>query len=215
MLDNLYMYGSPDNGVIDDRTPERPNSRKGQLRAELADQLATAAASGAFELSVLRAPDFFGAHTSRSSTFHPIFFTRLARGRSSPVLGPADLTHVHAYVPDVARALLALGTRPVASAQPWLGPVTWSGSVRGLFEVFAKLSGQPVSPWRVPSWLWPVLGLWDPELRGVPEMLHQWEAPFGMDDSRFRAAFGFEATPIEQAVSEILAAHGLLPARAA
>jgi nucleoside-diphosphate-sugar epimerase len=132
------------------------------------------------------------------------------------VLGPADLTHVHAYVPDVARALLALGTQPMASAQPWLGPVTWNGSVRGLFEMFATLAGQAVSPWRVPAWLWPVLGLWDPELRGVPEMLHQWEAPLGLDDSRFRAAFGFTPTPIEQAVSEILAEHGLLrEARAA
>jgi nucleoside-diphosphate-sugar epimerase len=215
VLDNLYMYGSPENGVIDDRTPIRPNSRKGRLRAELAERFASAAAAGAFELSVLRAPDFFGAHTSRSATFHPIFFSRLARGKSSPVLGPADLVHVHACVADVARALLALGTQPVASELPWLGPVTWNGSVRGLFEVFAKLSGQPVNPWRVPSWLWPVLGLWDPELRGVPEMLPQWYAPFGLDDSRFRAAFDFAPTPIEQAVREILEAHGLLEARAA
>ncbi|HKP55927.1 MAG TPA: NAD-dependent epimerase/dehydratase family protein [Polyangiales bacterium] len=215
VLDNLYMYGAPESGVIDDSTPEQPHSRKGRLRAELHEKLAAAAAVGAFELSVLRAPDFFGAHTSRSSIFHPMFFSRLARGKTSPVLGPADLTHAHAYVPDVARALLALGTKPIASTQPWLGPVTWNGSVRGLFDVFATLSGKPVSPWRVPSWLWPVLGLWDPEVRGVPEMLHQWESQFALDDSRFRKAFGFEPTPIEQAVREILEAHGLLTARAA
>ncbi|HKU40772.1 MAG TPA: NAD-dependent epimerase/dehydratase family protein [Polyangiales bacterium] len=212
MLDNLYMYGAPARGVIDDATPMQPQSGKGALRAELAERFAEAERRGAFELSVLRAPDFFGVDTARSAVFHPIFAARLARGKSSPVLGDPDLPHAHAYVPDVARALALLGTHPVASREPWLGPVTWNGSVRELFAIFARLSEKPVKPWQVPSWLWPVLGLWDPELRGVPEMLHQWNVPFAVDDSRFRAAFDFTPTPIERAVSEVLTAYGLWPA---
>jgi nucleoside-diphosphate-sugar epimerase len=211
VLDNLYMYGSPQSGVIDDASPLQPQSGKGKLRAEIAERFTAAQRAGAFELSVLRAPDFFGAHAARSATFHPIFMSRLARGKMSPVLGDPDLPHAHAYVPDVARALALLGTRPVVSTQPWLGPVTWNGNVRELFGVFARLAGKPVTPWRVPSWLWPVLGLFDPELRGIPEMLHQWNAPYALDDSRFRAAFDFTPTPIEQAVREILAAHELIP----
>jgi nucleoside-diphosphate-sugar epimerase len=212
VLDNLYMYGAPEGGVIRDDTPVAPQSRKGELRARLSDEFFESQRRGDFELSMLRAPDFFGAHSTRSSTFHPIFFGRLARGKASPVMGKPDLPHAHAYIPDVAQALFLLGTRPQPSASAWLAPATWNGTVRALFEVFARVANRNVTPWQVPSWLWPVLGLWDPELRAVPEMLHQWNAPMMLDDSRFRRVFGFEPTPIERAVAETIAAHGIAPA---
>jgi nucleoside-diphosphate-sugar epimerase len=212
VLDNLYMYGAPEGGVIRDDTPIAPQSRKGELRARLSEEFFESQRRGDFELAMLRAPDFFGAHSARSSTFHPIFFSRLARGKAAPVIGKPDLPHAHAYIPDVAQALLLLGTRPQPSASPWLAPATWNGTVRALFEVFARLAERNVTPWQVPSWLWPVLGLWDPELRAVPEMLHQWNAPMMLDDSRFRRAFGFEPTLIERAVAETIAAHGIAPA---
>jgi nucleoside-diphosphate-sugar epimerase len=209
VLDNLYMYGAPEGGVIRDDSPIAPQSRKGVLRARLAEEFFEGQRRGDYALSMLRAPDFFGAHAARSSTFHPIFYRRLARGKISPVLGQPDLPHAHAYIPDVARALLLLGTRPQPSASAWLGPATWNGTVRALFGVFARLADRNVRPWQVPGWLWPVLGLFDPEIRGVPEMLHQWNAPMTLDDSRFRRAFDFEPTPIDRAVAETLATHGI------
>ncbi len=38
------------------------------------------------------------------------------------------------------------------------------------------------------------IGLFVPIVREVGEMLHQWEAPFVVDDSRFRAEFGVSGT---------------------
>jgi nucleoside-diphosphate-sugar epimerase len=211
VLDNLYMYGAPEGGVIRDDTKQAPQSRKGELRARLAEEFFESQQRGDFELSVLRAPDFFGLHAARSATFHPIFFRRLARGKAAPVLGDPDVPHAHAYIPDVAEALFRLGTRPQPSTSAWLAPATWNGTVRDLFAVFARVANRSLTPWQVPSWLWPVLGLWDSELRAVPEMLHQWNAPMMLDDSRFRRVFGFEPTPIERAVEETVAAHGILP----
>jgi nucleoside-diphosphate-sugar epimerase len=214
VLDNLYMYGAPESGVIDDNSPVHPQSKKGELRATIAEEFFEAQRRGDLQLSVLRAPDFFGAFTSRSTTFHPMFFKALALRAVTPVLGDPDLPHAHAYVSDVAEALYLLGTRKDVSPEPWLGPVTWHGSVRELFDVFARVSHRSIRPFRMPSAVWPVLGLFDPELRGVPEMLHQWRSPYDLDDSRFREAFNFTPTPIEQAAAEILAAYGMLPAPA-
>jgi nucleoside-diphosphate-sugar epimerase len=211
VLDNLYMYGAPNGGVIGDDTKVAPASRKGELRARIAEEFFEAQRRGDFELSVLRAPDFFGPHAARSATFHPIFYRRLAAGKVSPVIGPPDVSHAHAYIPDVAQALFLLGTQPQPSTAAWLAPATWNGTIRGLFEVFARVANRNVRPWQVPAWLWPVLGLWDRDLRGVPEMLHQWSAPMVLDDSRFRRTFGFEPTPVEHAVAETLIAYGILP----
>lgn len=44
-----------------------------------------------------------------------------------------------------------------------------------------------------------------PRMRELVEMLYQLEAPFEVDDSKFRAAFGVSATPVEEAVAETAA----------
>ena len=48
------------------------------------------------------------------------------------------------------------------------------------------------------------IGLFVPIVREVGEMLHQWEAPFEVDDAQFHAAFGVSATgPDEGAVRTV------------
>jgi nucleoside-diphosphate-sugar epimerase len=215
LLDNLYMYGVPEGGIIHDASPMRPQSRKGELRAQLSNEFFEAQARGELRLSVARAADFFGPESARSMPFHPIFFKRLASGKAAPVLGDPDLPHAFAYIPDVAHALCLLGLRGEPSSLPWLLPTTWNGSTRALFELFSRISGRKTRPWRVPSWLWPVLGLWDGELNGIPEMLYQWSVPFKVDDTRFRREFGVSPTPVERAVAETLASYGFDPISAA
>jgi len=56
---NLYNYGSPLPPVIDENTPMRPSSRKGQLRVAIEDRLMEAAERGVRTI-ILRAGDFYG-----------------------------------------------------------------------------------------------------------------------------------------------------------
>lgn len=55
---------------------------------------------------------------------------------------------------------------------------------------------------RVPRLMLRALGLFSPFMREVAEMTYQWEAPFVIDDTRFRQTFGYGPTPIEAAVAE-------------
>ena len=62
------------------------------------------------------------------------------------------------------------------------------------------------------------LGLVWPLMREVGEMSYQWQAPFILDDSKFRATFGATATPWPEALAATVAwarAHYAAPARAA
>src|SRR5262249_49997031 len=56
---NLYNFGSPLPPVIDENTPMRPSSRKGQLRVAIEDRMAEAAERGG-RIIILRAGDFYG-----------------------------------------------------------------------------------------------------------------------------------------------------------
>ncbi len=57
--DNLYMYGTVD-GAMTEETPHNPASRKGALRARLADQLMSAHKEGRVRAAIGRASDFYG-----------------------------------------------------------------------------------------------------------------------------------------------------------
>ena len=47
------------------------------------------------------------------------------------------------------------------------------------------------------------LGVFSPMLRELVEMTYQWEVPFELDDRRFVQAFGWSATPVDDAVRNI------------
>src|SRR5262245_45617505 len=98
---NLYNYGSPLPPVIDENTPMRPSSRKGQLRVAIEDRMAEAAERGA-RIIILRAGDFYGG--GRGSWFDLVLAQEIGRGRV-PHSGPLDLVHEWAYLPDLASTL--------------------------------------------------------------------------------------------------------------
>jgi hypothetical protein len=45
-----------------------------------------------------------------------------------------------------------------------------------------------------------VIGLFNPQLREVNEMLYQFKIPHIVDDSKFESRFGKKSTPLDQAI---------------
>lgn len=86
--DNLYMY-PPTSSPMTEELPNAPITRKGRLRAELAETLLTAHRQGAVQAVIGRASDFYGPR-GRVSTMGDIFFGRLVVGKSILWLGRTD-----------------------------------------------------------------------------------------------------------------------------
>jgi hypothetical protein len=53
----------------------------------------------------------------------------------------------------------------------------------------------------VPRVVLRAMGLFAPVVGEVAEMAYQWDAPYLLDDSRFRAAFGGTPTPFDRVVA--------------
>jgi hypothetical protein len=66
---------------------------------------------------------------------------------------------------------------------------------------------------RVPRFVLRSLGLFSPFMREIVEMTYQWEAPFVLDDTRFRQTFGYGPTPVDTAVAETAHWARRLPGR--
>jgi hypothetical protein len=123
-------------------------------------------------------------------------FWRRPGGRAySPF--PLDAVHTYHYIPDVAAGLATLGAADAgAYGGPWMLPCTPAGTLRDLVtRMTAFMEGRPIKVAQIPSWVIKAAGLAVPLMRELGEMAYQWEEPFIVDDSRFRARFA--STPVE------------------
>jgi nucleoside-diphosphate-sugar epimerase len=201
VLDNLYMYGRPQKTPFDESHPVEPCSKKGALRARLAEELWAAHEAGEVDVAVGRASDFFGPDTPNAAIFHKRFLDRLRAGKAVEVMGDPDQPHSYSYTPDVARGLAILGTHEAAVGKVWHLPVAAQTTTRELVEAFAAAAGVQPKIRRLPSWALRGLGVVVPLLGAVAEMLYQWETPFVVDDSQFRRVFGVGPTPLSEAIA--------------
>ena len=191
-LDCLYMYG--DNSRMHEAQPMSPVSKKGELRKQAAEWLL----ARKDPIAIGRAADFFGPGSPQAMYGDRVFQRALA-GRAVETFGDLDQIHSYAYTPDVATALVALGSRETRGI--WMLPVNPAETTRKLLDRYSKAIGRPVKTTHVPTWVLRGMGVFSKQLGEVAEMVYQWEHPYVLDDSKFRAAFGIGATPWDEAIS--------------
>jgi len=104
---NVYNFGASMPTRLDEHTPQRPTTRKGRIRVQMEDELRAAAQRGQ-RCVVIRAGDFFGSGTG--SWMDLVIAKSLHQGKLV-YPGPLDRPHAWAYLPDLARAFVAVASR--------------------------------------------------------------------------------------------------------
>lgn len=197
-LDNLYMYAVPATGKMSETTLLEPVSKKGELRKQLAELRLAALAAGT-PVAIARASDFFGPALP-NSWFGARFFQRALAGKPTELNGDPDQPHSYTYADDVATALVQLGAADDATGI-WHVPTLPAMTSRALVSDVGNALGIKVEMKQMPRLLLRALGLVMPFMRELPEMTYQWEAPFIIDDSKFRERFRIEPTPLAQQIA--------------
>jgi nucleoside-diphosphate-sugar epimerase len=209
--DNLYTYG-PISGPIHEDLPTTHGGRNVRVRTEVAELLLEADRTGRLRAAVGRSSDFYGPGVLQSS-FGDRIFPALLGGKPAQVLGNPDLPHTFTFIEDFARALTVLGTRTEACGKVWHVPSAPTVTVREMVTQACELAGVPPRISVAPSLFIRALGLVNPTMRAVAEVLYQAERPWVVDHSRFEAAFGTQVTPHAEALERTLAWYrGQIPA---
>jgi nucleoside-diphosphate-sugar epimerase len=177
----------------------RPCSRKGVLRAQLAEERMRAHERGDLRVALVRASDFYGVGVT-NALLGDHFFQRVLRGKSAQVFGNPDLPHSYSYGPDVAETLIRLGQDERTWGNVWHVPTAPAESTRTLVDRFAAALGQPIKIAVIPPLLLRFVGLFNGVMRESVEMLYQFEIPFEIEDRKTRETFGLAHTPPEIAV---------------
>ncbi len=199
-FDNVYVYGRVD-GPMTEQTAVRPSSRKGAVRAEIAEYLQNEMAAGRITAVIARAADFYGPWSDKVSIPSILVLQRLAAGKRAQVLMNADARHSYTYTLDCASALRVLAEADDAFGQVWHLPTARPAPTgRQVVEMAARALGVAPRLTVTPRWMIHAAGLFNTQLREISEMLYQNDHDYLFDSSKFESRFGLMPTPYEEGI---------------
>ncbi len=199
VLDNLYAYG-PSAEPLTEETPMAPNGRKGAVREAWHRRLRRAWRDEGLRVVIGRAGDFFGPGAD-GALVNEAAVRGLPQGKRPMVIGDPDSPHAFSYIPDVADALAALGSAgDDVDGQVFHLPVHELAPAE-LYRRLGAALGVEVRPKQMGKTLFRLLSPFASIAREMLETFYQWDRPFTVNDSKFRARFPEVGAGLEAAVA--------------
>ena len=197
---NVYVFGETAAGPWSENTPHRAAKPLGRIRVEME----AAYRRSGVQTIILRAGDFLDTEAS-GNWFDAVMIKGLAKGRFT-YPGNPDLPHSWAYLPDLARAAVALAEKrdelPDFADVPFTG-YTLTG--RDMLEVINRVSKRQV---KLKQMSWLPLHLARPFWamgRCLLEMRYLWNTAHRMDNTLFESMLPeFRHTSLEVAMASAL-----------
>jgi nucleoside-diphosphate-sugar epimerase len=203
--DNLYCYGDTHGQPIREDLPYQYNhTRKGKVRAEIAEMLMTAHQTGKLRAAIGRGSTFYGPAVLDSTTGERAIAPAL-EGKAASLIGNIDLPHTLTFINDFGRALVILGERDEALGQVWHVPNAATPSQREWMTMIFEELGKPPKMSGMGKIMMSIGGLFIPEAREMIEMMYEFDQPHVVDHSKFTRAFGDHSTPQREAVKQTVA----------
>jgi len=212
---NVYNFGADMPPLLTETTPQTATTRKGAWRCELEARMQARANQG-LRSTVIRAGDFYGSGVG--SWLDLAIAKDIAKGKLV-YPGPLDRPHAWAYLPDLARAFVAVANTPsVPGCQHFhfAGHTLTGAQLLATIERVARplglLPAGPVKrgglPWGLMRWMGWAVPIW----RELAEMAYLWEVPHALDGHALLAAVGpLPATPLDESLRRSLLAMGAAP----
>jgi len=202
---NVYNYGNQLPERLTDATPFEPTHGKARIRIELEATLAQAAGRGVRSI-VVRAGDFLGDE----GTWLDLGYGRaLAKGRVTH-MGPDDVVHSWAYLPDLAQVFVRVAERraelPAHASLSYAGFAITGAELHRLIE---SAVGHPLKRAAFPWWLMQLAAPFAGMPRALLEQRYLWQRPHRLDESRLRALIG--EVPHSPPEAALLACVAALP----
>jgi nucleoside-diphosphate-sugar epimerase len=213
----VYNFGPDAWPMLAEDSPQHPVTRKGAIRVALEQRLEEASRRGARAI-VVRAGDFFGPRPGNN--WFSLGLVKPGRAVTS-ISNPASVGvgHQWAYLPDVARTIVALLERrgALAAFERFHMAGHWDDNGLRMADTIRRIVGQHTGAEpRIGALPWRWLRLAAPfvtTLHELQEMRYLWQQPLRMINHRLLEVLGEEPhTPMDLAVEASLIGLGCLPA---
>lgn len=200
-FDNVYSYGLV-NGWMKEDTRINPNSKKGEVRAQIAQMIMSEVEKGKLDAIIARAADFYGPNTPLSFATVTVF-QNFKKGKKAQWFIDANKKHSMTYTPDAGVATALLGNTNSAFNQIWHLP-TDKNALTGkeFIELAAAEFGVKPNYTVLKMWMIKMVGFFIPVVKESIEMLYQNEHDYLFDSTKFEKAFNFTPKSYQDGIAE-------------
>lgn len=201
-FDNVYMYGKV-NGAMTEETPYNPISKKGEVRARIAERLMDEVMKGNITALIARSADFYGPG-ALNTFIQPMVFEKLKNGKKASWLGRDDVLHSFTYTPDAGKATALLGNTSDAYNQIWHLP-THKDALTGkeFIEQVAGVCGVNPKYSVLTRRMMKMAGWFNAMAKESYEMMYQYEYEYLFDSTKFEKAF-FHPVEYHDGIAEVV-----------
>jgi nucleoside-diphosphate-sugar epimerase len=202
-FDNVYMYGRVE-GWITEKAPYNPISKKGKVRAQIAEMLLEEVRQGYLQALIARSADFYGPGATMG-VGNVMVIDRLSQGKKAQWMGDVNARHSFTYTVDAGKATALLGNTESAYNQQWHLPSDMEVLTgKEFIELTAELAGAEPNYMLIKKGMLTMVGLFNTMLREIAEMYYQNQYDYLFDSSKFDKAFGFQKTSYKDGIAKTI-----------
>lgn len=200
-FDNVYAYGLV-KGWMKEDTLVNPLSKKGEVRAQIAQMIMSEVEHGYLDAIIARAADFYGPNTPLSFV-NVTVFDNFKKGKKAQWFLDVNKKHSMTYTPDAGKATAILGNTISAYNQIWHLPTDKNVLTGKVFiEIAAKAFGVEPRFTVLKKWMIQMVGMFVPVVKESIEMLYQNEYDYLFDSTKFEKSFNFTPTSYKDGITE-------------
>jgi nucleoside-diphosphate-sugar epimerase len=198
---NLYGYG-PTTKTLTEDFPLNGTWINSKVRAQMWLDAKKLNDEGLIRATEVRGSDYVSP--GMQSRFGDRVVPVLKAGKAVQLLGGTDHLHTFTSPVDLATLMRTIALDKRAWGKAWHVPSGKAYTQQEIVEIIAKQLGYELKARTAGKFILNLIGIFNPIVKEVIEMLYQFEAPFIMDASAMEKEFGITATPMEQRVLETL-----------
>ena len=121
-------------------------------------------------------------------------------GKTVNIMGRLDQLHTYSYAGDFGKLLATLGTHDGSLGQVWFTPSPEPVTQAEFLHLLEQEVGHKLKVMLGGELTMRMLGLFNPDIRELVEMMYEWTQPFIVDTQKAEKAFGLKPTSLKQAI---------------
>lgn len=199
VVDNIYAYGRSNGEKVTESTEKNPHTKKGKIRLELNKMVE----KSGIPYIIAHFPDFYGPNGE--DTLLHYTFKKVAQNQSTRFIGKLHVKREYIYLPDGAKALVELTFRNDTYNEHWNIPGPGVISGHEIVQILKNGLGYDKKVGTVTKTMLAFLGIFNPMMREMVEMMYLTEQPVVLSGEKFASRIGpLPKTPYEQGMIETI-----------
>jgi len=199
LVDNIYAYGRQSKIEVSEDTKKEPHTKKGKIRLEMENRLKRSNIPSL----IVHMPDLYGPNAENTILHETL--KNVVLNKSANFVGDMKVSREFIFTLDGAKAMVELALREDTYNQNWNIPSAHPITGEEIIEILRKEVGYKKPIRTVSKTMIQFIGLFQPFMREMVEMLYLTEDPVILTGEKYEAVIGpVPKTPYIEGIKDTL-----------